>query len=134
MAITYQVFTDVCNAALGGAAINGVVSVQLVKRREEFRAGGDGELYETVAEAGPCSIAGTIVTLDPAAAGAIDGLAGTLSFVWKDAKGAADRTVTVSNVQVTGTCGAVGGNKASSASISFIASSSDGLADPVSIA
>jgi len=133
MAITYQVFTDVSNVALGGAAINGVVSVQLVKRREEFRAGGDAELYETVAEAGPCSVAGTIVTLDPAAAEAIDGLAGTLSFVWKDAKGAADKTVTVSNVVITGTGSLVGHNKASSASISFIASSSDGAADPVSI-
>ena len=133
MAITYQVFTDVSGASLGGVAINVVVSVELVKRREEFRAGGDGELYETVAEAGPCSVAGTIVTLDPAAAGAIDGLGGTLSFVWKDAKGAADKTVTVSNVRVTGTGGAVGGGKGSSASISFVASSGDGLADPVSI-
>ena len=134
MAISYQVFTNVSSVALGSAAIEGVLSVRVMKRRAEVRAGGDGDLYEPVADVGPCGVSGTIVTLDPTDAQAIDGQRGTLSFVWSCARGQADKTVTIANVVITGTDGTVRHDKASLAAASFIASSPDGITDPVSIA
>lgn len=134
MAINYQVFKNVSNVTLAGTALYGVQAVRVVKKRPEIHASGDADVFEPIAEVGSASVSGTIVTLDPAGAEALDGLSGTLSFVWKDAKGAADKTVTISNVIVTGVSNSVAHDAASSASVAFIASSSDGATDPVAIA
>ena len=134
MSINYQVFKNVSNVTLGSTAVYGVQSITLAKKRAEIHASGDADAYESVAEAGTCRVSGTIVTLDPTDADAMDGLSGTLSFTWKDAKGAADKTVTVSNVVVTAVHNNVSHDSPSSASVSFIASSSDGSTDPVAIA
>lgn len=133
MAISYQVFTDVSDVTLGGVPVRGVLSVRVMKRRAEVRSAGDGDLYEPLAEAGACAVSGSLVTLDPTDAEGIDGLAGTLSFVWRDARGAAPKTVTVANVVVTGTGSTVRHDRPSAASAQFIASSADGVTDPVSI-
>jgi len=134
MSISYQVFTNVSNVALGSVAVEGVLSVRVMKRRPEVRAAGDADLYEPVAEAGPCAVSGTIVTLDPTGAAALDGRRGTLSFVWSCARGQADKTVTIANVTIAATDNTVRHDKASLAAASFLASSSDGVTDPVSIA
>jgi len=134
MAISYQVFTNVSDVTLGSIAVRGVLSVRVIKRRSEIHASGDADLYEPVAEVGACSVSGTIVTLDPTDAQEMDGQRGTLSFLWSDARGTADKTVTIANVVITGAANTVRHDKASSASVSFIAASSDGVTDPVSIA
>ena len=133
MAIAYQVFENVSNVTLGSTAVHGVESVNLTRKRLELRAAGDGELYDSIATAGSCSISGAINTLDPVSATAIDGQAGTLSFVWQGAGAGANKTVTISNVAVTAVDVEVTGRRASSAIAHFVAASSDGVTDPVAI-
>ena len=133
MAIAYQVFESVSNVALGAAAVHGVESVKLNRQRLEIRASGDGELYDSVAAGGPCGVSGTINTLDPVSAAALDGQAGTLSFVWEAAGAGTDKTITVSNVNVTGVDINVGQPGKSSATVHFTAASTDGVTDPVAI-
>ena len=133
MAIAYQVFENVSNVALGAAALHGVEAVKLTRKRPQFRASGDGELYDSVAAGGPCSVSGTINTLDPVSAAALDGQAGTLSFVWEAAGAGTDKTVTISNVTVTGVDIHVARRGKSSAAVQFAAASTDGVTDPVAI-
>ena len=132
MPIAYQVFENVSNVALGAAALHGVEAVKLTRKRRETSASGDGELYDSVACGGPCSVAGKIETLDPVSAAAIDGHTGTLSFVWEAAAGT-DKTVTISNVTVTGVDIHVARRGKSSAAVQFAAASTDGVTDPVAI-
>jgi len=134
MPISYQVFKNVSSVTLGGTAVYGVQSIRVTKKRAEIHASGDADVYEPIAEVGAAGVSGTITTLDPTDAEALDGVSGTLSFVWKDAKGSTDKTVTIANVVVTGIANSVAHDSASSASVSFIASSSDGTTDPVTIA
>jgi len=133
VAIAYQVFENVSNVALGAAAVHGVEAVKLTRKRRESSASGDGELYDSVACGGPCSVAGTIETLDPVSAAAIDGHTGTLSFVWEAAGAGTDKTVTISNVAVTGVDIHVARRGKSSAAVQFAAASTDGVTDPVAI-
>lgn len=133
MAIAYQVFENVSNVALGASAVHGVESVRLTKKRLEIRASGDGELYDSVAAVGPCSVSGTIDTLDPVSAAALDGQVGALSFIWKAAGAGTDKTVTITNVSVTGVDIDVGRRGKSLAAVHFTAAGTDGVTDPVAI-
>ncbi|MCE5280086.1 MAG: hypothetical protein ABFD92_09200 [Planctomycetaceae bacterium] len=133
MAISYQVFDGISGVALAGAAINGAGSIALSKTRRAISARGDGEVFDSVAAAGACSVAGTIVMTDAAAAMALEGKAGTLTFAWKPAGSSTTRPVTISGVSVVGIETRVGKGRASEARINFTAASSDGLGDPVQI-
>ncbi|MCE5325321.1 MAG: hypothetical protein LLG01_02790 [Planctomycetaceae bacterium] len=133
MAISYQVFDDVSGVALAGAAISGVGAIALSKTRRVISARGDGEVFDSVAAAGACSVAGTIVMTDAAAALALEGKAGTLTFAWKPAGLSTTRPVSIGGVSIVGIETRVGKGRASEVKINFTAASSDGLSDPVQV-
>lgn len=133
MSIDYQVFSDVSNVTLGGTAVGGVRSVSLTTKTAQLHASGDDDIYQSVARAGARSLAGTILLPDVAKAHSLAGLSGTLSFVWHDGRGQADRTVTVTGVSVTGMDLAGSHRAPSDASVAFVAESTDGTTDPITV-
>ena len=133
MAISYQVFSDVSDVELAGAAVSGVQSIAVIRRGAEIRAAGDEDVYESVARAGPAGLSGTIELADIAQAEALGDAAGTLTFVWRNARGQTDRTVTVAGVSITGVELSAGHQQASKASVSFVAESADGVTDPIAV-
>ena len=131
MSINYQVFSDISDVSLGSTDIHGVESVKLIRRRREFRASGDGQLYDSAVCGNTCEISGSIITPDLAAAEALDGLCGTLSFVWKAGGEGNDKTVTITNITVMGVDIRMTARNKSSAQVYFSAASPDGITDPV---
>ncbi len=134
MAIDYQVFGDVSDVTLAGRSVSGVMSISIARRGKEVHWAGDGELYESLARSVVEGVSGTIVLLDPAQGEALHSVAGTMSFIWRDARGQGDKTVTISGVTVSACDSDCGGRIASKASLVFTAESADGVTDPVTIA
>jgi len=134
VAISYQTFKNVKTVTIGSTPMYGVQSVTVSKDRAVIQAAGDGDTYVPIARAGTCAVSGSIATVDPTDADSWDGLAGTLSFVYTDAQGTTDKTVTIVGVSITSVNQGVSRDAPSSGSVSFVAESADGTTDPVSIA
>ena len=133
MAIGYQVFSDVSNVTFGAAVIHGVQRIVVARSRQEVRARGDGDLYDSLARAGGEQLSGSIELLDPAQAAAVSGAPATLSFTWRDARRQQDKTVTITGVSFTGAELSSGPRTPSGASLRFLAESSGGITDPLSV-
>lgn len=119
--MAFNVYHNPQNVTLGATAVAGVQSIVVSVRYEEIRAAGDADVHESVARYSTARTAGAITLLDPVSAAAVGGLTGTLSFKWKDVKGAADKTVTIANCSMGGYESTVARDRASSATIPFIA-------------
>jgi len=130
----YKVFVNVESVVLGSTSLVGVQEISYNKTWTEIHASADADTHETVAEGGVCSVRGTIAFTAPNMAEDIDGESGTLSFTVKSGAGLADETVTITGVTITGSGGSVRHRAASAGTVSFIARSTDGTTDPVTIA
>ena len=133
MSIDYQVFSDVSNVVLGGTAVEGVRSISLTRKSRELHASGDDDVYQSVARAGVCSLAGSILLPDVAKAHSIAGLSGTLSFVWRDGRAQADKTVTITGVSIIAIDLTGSHQTQSDARLTFVAESGDGTTDPITV-
>ena len=129
-----MIFRNVDSVQLGSTAITTVTSIAVTQRRTRIQFSGDNDAFRTVDRPGACAVEVTVHLGDPDQAMGLDGLAGALSFVWKDAQGQTDKTVTISNCSVIGVSGTVAHDAASQAAVTLAAESSDGVTDPVSIA
>ena len=126
--MAFNVYHNPQNVTLGATAITGVQSVIVSVRYAEVHAAGDDETHESLARYTTARTSGTITLLDPTSAEAVRGQTGTLSFTWKDAKGAADKTVTIENCSVGGYEAAVSRDAASGVTLPFIAESAPVIA------
>jgi len=119
--MAFNVYHNPQNVTLDSTAITGVQSIVVSVRYQEIHAAGDGDEHESVARYATGRTAGAITLLDPVSADAVSGAAGTLSFTWKDVKGAADKTVTIANCSLGGYDASVARDRASSVTLPFIA-------------
>ena len=131
--MAYNVYHNPKNVTLGATPITGVVAVALAQQHGELHAAADNDVHESVAVHTTGQTNGAIVLLDPVQAQAIAGTTGTLSFVWSNAAGSGDKTVTITGCSIAGWEGQVGRDGASRATLRFIAAKTDG-SNPVGIA
>jgi hypothetical protein len=135
--MSFTVFHNPKNVSInsgGPVALTGVVSITCGTQFAEIHASADDDVTESVARCSTGRTSGVITFVDPVHAASAKGLSGTLTFQWTDVKGLADKTVTVTGCSLGGYEATVRRDEASSASVPFIARSSDGAAAPVSIA
>ncbi len=111
-----------------GSNFFGVVSISVGTQYSEIHASADADAHESVARHGTARTSGTITFVDPAEALAAANHQGTMTFVWTDAKGSADITVTITNCSTGGYDTTVSRDSAASASLSFIAESAPTIA------
>jgi hypothetical protein len=131
--MSYNVYHNPKNVMLGTTPITGVVAVAVSQAYGELHAAADTDVHESVAVHTTGRTTGTIALLDPVQAQAVGGLSGTLTFVWTNAAGANDKTVTITGCSMAGWDGQVGRDQASRAVLKFVAAKADG-SNPVSIA
>lgn len=133
MAINYEAWTDVSGAQIGSTSIYGVVSISVERAFSEVHASADNDSFEPVAERGVGSMRGTITLQDAYIAEGLDGLTGTLAYTATKAPVAGSRAVSISNVRIMGISHNVRHAAAAGATVEFLAFSSDGSTDPMTI-
>ena len=122
------------NVSVGAAELSDVVSIEWRQRRPEIVSPpGDGEISHRTVGFGGGPLRGRLVFADPAQAAAASGLFGTLTAALKGVGGGADRTLTITGVQTGGSDNLAGHNRAAVCSVPFLAASSDGLTEPVTL-
>ena len=126
--MAFNVYHNPQNVTLGSTAITGVQSIVVSVRYHEIHAAGDADTHETVARYTTARVSGSITLLDPTSASAVEGQTGTLSFTWKNARGGADKTVTILNASLGGYDATVARDAASSVTLPFIAESTPSIA------
>jgi hypothetical protein len=135
--MSFTVFHNPKNVSINTGqpvALTGVVSITCGERFAELHASADDDATESVARRSTGRTGGEITFVDPVQAASAKGLAGTLTFNWTDAKGLADKTVTITGCSIGGYEATVRRDAPSSASVPFLARSSDGQTAPLSIA
>jgi hypothetical protein len=126
--MAFNVYHNPQNVTFGVTPIAGVQSIVVSVRYHEIRAAGDADTHESVARYSTARTAGAISLLDVVSAAAVTGQTATLSFKWKDVKGAADKTVTIANCSMGGYESTVARDRASVATIPFIAEAAPQIA------
>jgi hypothetical protein len=121
--VSYSVFHNPKNVSIGGVPLTGVVAIVVSQSYAELHAAADGDAHESVARYTTGRTGGAIRLVDPVQAAAAAGAAGTLSFTWTDARGVADRTVTIEGCSLGGYEAAVSRDAVSAATVPFIAES-----------
>ena len=126
--MAFNVYHNPSDVALGSTPITGVQSIVVSVRYHEIHAAGDDDTHESVARYATGRTSGVITLLDPTAADAVAGQSGTLSFTWKDVKGAADKTVTITDCSIGGYDATVSRDAVSTVALPFIAESAPDIA------
>ncbi len=119
--MSFAVYHNPHDVKIGDVLLSNVQSIVVSVRYHEIRADDtcDPNISVPVRYG---RTAGAITLLEPVSAAAVAGLTGTLSFKWKDVKGATDKTVTIANCSMGGYESPVKFPViASSATISFVA-------------
>ena len=94
----------------------------------------DAEVYGTIAERGSHTVRGSIAFRNPSSAAAATNLTGTLSATLKAAgQSGSDKSLSISGLSTGGYDANVGHDRTASATVPFIAASSDGTTNPVSL-
>ncbi len=125
---------DPHNVQIGATAVTDVLSIRWSEDRAVIRARADDDLYDTIAEFGGASVAGTVTFRDPVQAAAFAGEAGTLLCAFAGIGGGADRTLTIANCATGGARNAGGHDAVATAAVPFVARSADGTTSPVTLA
>ena len=125
-------YEDVSSVTLGSTSITTVQSITSNLNQPMVGAGGDADAYDTAVIKGRASRSGSIVLADVSQARALEGASGTLSFVDKGASGGSDKTISIDNVQITDVTTTSAHGAGATATVNWIAYSSDGTTDPQS--
>lgn len=126
--MAFNVYHNPTSVTIGSTAITGVQSIAVREEFAEIHAAGDSDAHESVARYGTGRTSGTITLLDPVSAEAASGKTGTLSATLTDVKGAADKTLTISNCSIGPWNADVSRDAASRCTLSFVAESAPALA------
>ena len=126
--MAYNVYHNPKTVTIGSTSLTGVTSVSTSVGYSEIHAAADDETHESVARYTTGRTSGSITFTDPTQAEAAKGLTGSLSFVWQDVKGGADKTVTIATASIGGYDANVGRDTASSATVPFIAEAEPSIA------
>jgi hypothetical protein len=121
--MAFNVYHNPQSVTLGSSSITGVQSIVVSVRYKEIHAAGDDDTHESVARYTTGRTSGTITLLDPVSAGSVQGQTGTLSFTWKDVKGASDKSVSISGCSIGGYDATVSRDAASAVTLPFVAES-----------
>lgn len=123
------------NVTVGAIALSDVLTLEWNEhRRRIVSPPGDDETYHSTVGYGPAAVRGRLGFSDPAQAAGASGKFGTLTATLKGVGGGPDQTLTITGVQTGGAENLAGHNRAAACGVSFLASSSDGLTSPVTLA
>ena len=126
---------DPHNVTIGSQAVTDVLTIDYGLRRTPIQGRSDDDVYDTVAEYGGGSVGGVVTFRDAVQAKLFSEQQGdTLTANFKATGGGADKVLTITGVSTGAYGGSVVRDGISTFAVPFVAASSDGTTNPVSIA